>query len=133
MFPLAMTVIPERLSHIAGREPPRPPRSEPPATAPWIHVNTFELARQIVLESDAIGVAVPDQIAAEINAGLLSMLDLPLPGGYTNYGIITLAGRTLSPSAETFIEILRQIEAKITMRGRTRKAVRSRAGPGGTG
>jgi DNA-binding transcriptional LysR family regulator len=127
-FPLAMTVLPERLRHIADREAPRPSRGGAKSALPWIHVNTFELARQIVLESDAIGVAVPDQIASEISQGLLKMLGVPLPGAYTNYGIITLAGRTLSPSAESFTAILRGVEAKITsMRRKSRERTRPRA------
>ncbi len=114
-YPLAMTVLPQRLQHVAMRKREAAARRENAGhTMPWIYVNTFDLARQIVLESNAIGLAVPDQIADEISAGLLVTIDVDVPGLHTNYGIVTLAGRTLSPSAESFMQILRDIEATIT-------------------
>ncbi|HSN73113.1 MAG TPA: LysR family transcriptional regulator [Steroidobacteraceae bacterium] len=109
-YPVATTVLPQRLEHLATKRR----LQEADRVFPWIHVNTFDLARQIVIESDAIGLAVVDQIDDEVAAGLLVSLNVELPGMYSNYGIIRLAGRTLSPAAAAFIEILRDVEARIT-------------------
>jgi len=128
-FPLAATVLPHRLRHVAARRRSSTAKAaKEGSTLPWIHVNTFDLARQIVLESDAIGLAVPDQIADSVEAGVLVLLDTDVAGLNTNYGIIRLGGRTLSPSAEAFLEILRDVEASVTLaRSRARSSARSRA------
>ena len=129
-YPMAMTILPTRLQNVGGRKRSAPKRRQDGDRAlPWIHVNTFDLAKQIVVESDAIGLAVPDQIAKEVKAGVLAILDIDVAGLHTNYGIITLAGRTLAPAAETFMQILREVEAAIVARTSARPAGRrSRAG-----
>jgi DNA-binding transcriptional LysR family regulator len=119
-YPLAMTLLPERLKHVALRK--REGRAEiarKDGVLPWINVNTFDLARQIVLESDAIGLATPGQIADDLAAGRLTILDVDIPGIHSNYGIVTLAGRTPSPAAEAFMEILRGIEAAVASANET--------------
>jgi DNA-binding transcriptional LysR family regulator len=118
-YPLAMTLLPPRLRHVVMRKRDSTARQrDHERSVPWIHVNTFELARQIVLESDAIGLALPRQIADEVAAGLLAMLAVEVPNLHTNYGIVRLAGRTLSPAAAEFIRVLREVEATVTERGR---------------
>jgi len=116
VFPLVATSLPERLEHLLQRRGSDtvPDRRRPDATLrSQIEVNSFELIRRIVLESDAVGLAATSQISADVQAGRLLALDLRLPGLESNYGIITLAGRTPSPAAEAFIEILRQVEADL--------------------
>ena len=66
-----------------------------------------------MLESDAVGLATAAQIAADVRSGVLLALDLQVPGLESNYGVIMLGGRTLSPAAEAFVEILRQVEADL--------------------
>ena len=91
-------------------------RSHLPAgvTAPEIRVSTFTLAVRIVIGSDAIGGAVPSQIKDSVARGELLTLPLDLPWLKTGYGIIRLANRTPSPAAMAFIEILREVEARIS-------------------
>lgn len=115
-FPLVATPIPGRLHHLlggagSGAVPGRPPRDATPR--PQIEVNTFELIRRIVLDSDAVGLAAAAQISGDRQAGLLVALDLRVPGLETNYGVITLAGRTPSPAAAAFVEILQQMENEL--------------------
>jgi DNA-binding transcriptional LysR family regulator len=88
-------------------------RAQNSARRPRIQVNNFELIRRIVLESDAVGLATASQISDDVQAGLLQTLDLLVPGLESNYGVIILAGRTPSPAAEAFVEILRQVEAEV--------------------
>jgi DNA-binding transcriptional LysR family regulator len=114
-YPLVGTVIPTRLDALAAKDD-KGLRSNLPegATAPEIRVSIFALARQIVMESDAIGGAVPSQIEDAVARGQLVSLPLDLPWLKTNYGIIRLANRTPGSAAVTFMEILREVEAEIT-------------------
>lgn len=115
-FPLVATPVPARLHHIvraatAAGMSPADPREDAPR--PRIQVNSFELIRRIVLESDAVGLATASQISVDVRAGILQTLDLAVPGLESNYGVIMLAGRTPSPAAEAFVATLRQVEAEL--------------------
>jgi DNA-binding transcriptional LysR family regulator len=115
-FPLVATPLPERVWHLLRRAGPgavASHRAQGSAPRPPIQVNSFELIRRIVLESDAVGLATASQISDDVQAGLLQTLDLVVPGLESNYGVIILAGRTPSPAAEAFVEILRQVEAEV--------------------
>jgi DNA-binding transcriptional LysR family regulator len=82
-------------------------------TTPHIRVETPYLARAVVRESDAIGVALPTQIEHDIALGDVVMLSLRLPWLKTRYGILRLARRTLSPAAIEFLQVLREVEQAI--------------------
>jgi DNA-binding transcriptional LysR family regulator len=113
-YSLVGTALPPQLSALAAKDK-RGMRTSLPAgvTAPEIRVDTFALARRIVMESDAVGGAVPSQIQDPVARGELVMLPLDLPWLETAYGIIRLANRTSSPAATAFMEILREVEAGI--------------------
>ncbi len=113
-FPLVGTALPPQLAALAAKEG-KGMRANLPAgvTAPEIRVDTFPLARRIVMESDAIGGAVPSQIEDSVARGEVVTLPLDLPWLKTGYGIIRLANRTPSPAAESFMQILREVEAGI--------------------
>jgi len=113
-FPLVGTALPPQLAALAASNN-RGLRSNLPEgiTAPEIRVGTFALARRIVMESDAVGGAVPSQIEDAVARGQLVRLTLDLPWLKTNYGIIRLANRTPGPAAMAFMEILRKVEAEI--------------------
>lgn len=109
-YPFASTSLPERIERAltAGLQRPGPGVRH--------RVDTFDLIRHLVLESDAVAGAIPSMIAPDIAAGNLAVLPLQLPGLYTAYGIIRLARRSPSPAAPAFIEVLRQVEAEIAAR-----------------
>jgi len=113
-YPLVATSLPPRLDSLAARDR-RGLRSTLPegTTAPEIRVDTFALVLPVVLQSDAIGGAAPSQIRSELDRGEVLMLPLDLPWLRTRYGIIRLANRTPSPAAESFMQILREVEAGI--------------------
>jgi DNA-binding transcriptional LysR family regulator len=67
----------------------------------------------VVLESDAVSVALPRQIEADLALGRLVLLPLDLPWLTTAYGIIRLAHRTPSPAAVEFLELLREVEGAL--------------------
>lgn len=113
-FPLVGTSLPPRLDELSARDK-RGLRATLPegTTAPEIRVDTFALVMPIVLESNAIGGASPSRLRAFLERGEITLLPLDLPWLTTNYGIIRLANRSPSPAAAAFIEILREVEARI--------------------
>jgi DNA-binding transcriptional LysR family regulator len=114
-FPLVSTALPPRLAQLAAKDRKGTGAALPAGTTvPEIRVDTFALARRIVMESDAVGGAVPSQIQDSVARGDLVMLPLDLPWFKTGYGIIRLANRTPSPAATVFMEILRDVEARIS-------------------
>jgi len=96
-FPLVAPSLPERLSLLAKAH----------------RVDTFRLVREIVISSDAVGMATASQLAPDEREGLLRRLPLTLPWLYTNYGFVQLKGRTPSPAALAFMDKVREVEAAL--------------------
>jgi DNA-binding transcriptional LysR family regulator len=113
-YPLVGTALPPQLAALAAKDR-KGMRANLPSgvTAPEIRVATFALARRIVMQSDAVGGAVPSQIQDSVARGELVRLPLDLPWLETAYGILRLANRTPSPAATAFMEILREVEGGI--------------------
>jgi DNA-binding transcriptional LysR family regulator len=99
-FPLVSTALPARVGAL-------------PTT---IRVDTFSLLRDIVLHSDAIGLAATIQVATDERAGRLQSLPLTMPSLHTAYGFIRLRARTPSPATLAFMETLREVEAGLELR-----------------
>jgi DNA-binding transcriptional LysR family regulator len=78
---------------------------------PRILVQTFH--KRVVLASPAIGAAIPSQIEPELKEGILTVLPVEASWLRANYGFITRRGRTLSPVATAFVEIVREVEKGI--------------------
>jgi len=113
-YPLVAPSLPARLAQLTDSKNSRTPYGLPATVAaPEIRVGTFDLARRIIMESDAVGIALVTQIAGEVALGKLVALPLELPWLKTNFGIIRLANRTPAPAAVAFMAILREIESGI--------------------
>jgi DNA-binding transcriptional LysR family regulator len=80
---------------------------------PTIYVNSLAAARQIACGSDVLAAGVAAMLAADVAAGRLERLNFQVADLQTRYGIITLRGRTPSPSATKFIALLRAVEAEV--------------------
>jgi DNA-binding transcriptional LysR family regulator len=80
---------------------------------PGILVNSLIVARRIASGSDALVPGIAGMLDADVEAGRLVKLNFQLADLQTRYGIITLKGRTPSPSAAKFIALLRAAEAEI--------------------
>jgi DNA-binding transcriptional LysR family regulator len=87
-----------------------------PLAASAIRADTFQLAKSVVLESDAVGLAIPTMIEAELRDGGLVLLSFEAPWLMTNYGFIRLADRTPSPAALAMIDTVREVEDEIRAR-----------------
>ncbi|MEJ2515294.1 MAG: LysR family transcriptional regulator [Gammaproteobacteria bacterium] len=96
-FPLAASSLPERMEQLS----------------PAIRVDTFDLIRSLVLESNALGLALTSQITDDLQAGRLVCLPVDAPWLHTKYGFIRLKNRTPSPAAVAFMDMVRSIEQEI--------------------
>ncbi len=110
-FPFASPTIPARLAHVIGRWPSDDSLAETgEITAIEMHTPSVQMIRQVVRQSDAVGLALPAQLRSDVARGDFVELDVDGPAAYTNYGIIRLAHRTLSPAAELFVGLLLEVE-----------------------
>jgi DNA-binding transcriptional LysR family regulator len=80
---------------------------------PAVHVNSLSLARRIAQESDALFPATAEMLAADLAAKKLVTLSFRAPELRTEYGLITLADRSLAPVTSAFLDVLRKVEAGI--------------------
>lgn len=96
-YPWASPMLPERM--------PKSPRI--------IRADTFQLAKNVVMASDALGLALPSMIDTELRDGRLALLAVNAPWLMTNYGIVRLADRTPAPAALELMAAIRAVEAEI--------------------
>jgi DNA-binding transcriptional LysR family regulator len=110
---------------VGVRLPPRimapPPKGVPgfsidPATGdvtPHITMTSVAASRAVVKRTDGIGIAAPVQIADDVRQGTLAILDVDAGDLRTRYGITCLRERNLSPGAQAFLTVLREVEAEL--------------------
>jgi DNA-binding transcriptional LysR family regulator len=112
-FPFAGTRMPRRVAERflqiarAGAIDPDSGDYLPP-----IKVDSIRVAKDVVMQSDAVGAAPLSMIAPEVRSGHLVALPLRLPWMSTGYGFVYLRDRMLSPAAEAFMAEVRSVEAE---------------------
>jgi DNA-binding transcriptional LysR family regulator len=77
---------------------------------PRVECSSVSTAKRIVAAGDGIGVGTLSMISNEIREGVLAPIPLKVPGLETAYSIFTLSGRTLSPVAQAFVDIVRAVD-----------------------
>jgi len=110
-YPWVAPSLPERMNPFLFEG--RPFGFQDPSTgrfAPQIRVATFSDMREIVIAGSGLSAALPSQIKRELAEGVCVLLPIELPWLALNYGFITRRGRTLSPSASIFMDLVREIE-----------------------
>jgi DNA-binding transcriptional LysR family regulator len=80
---------------------------------PRVVVDTVSAAKDVVLASDALAVALPTMIEHELNTCRCVLLPVELAWMRLNYGFIWKRGRTPSPAAVAFMQIVHTIEKDI--------------------
>lgn len=78
---------------------------------PPVKVDSIQLAKEVVLHSDAVGAAPLAMLAADIRSGRLLPLPLRANWLHTRYGFAYLRERQLSPAAQAFIAEVRTVES----------------------
>jgi DNA-binding transcriptional LysR family regulator len=85
---------------------------------PTVEVDDLATARAVVQSSDAFGAATPVQIEPWLRGGELAVLAYRKPWLRLEYGFIYLEDRMLSPAAEVFMALVREIEVEVAARNR---------------
>lgn len=80
---------------------------------PPVRADTLQMAKQVVMASDAVGAAPMILIAREVEAGQLAALSWSASWLRLHYGFLYRRDRMLSPAAEAFIAEVRAVEARI--------------------
>lgn len=80
--------------------------------SPAIEVNSFEAARRIVRQTDALFPATALMMATDLAAGHVATLDFDTPVLRSTPTNVRLSARTLPPAAERFVAIAKLIEAE---------------------
>lgn len=80
---------------------------------PTIEVDNLTSARLVVAGSDAFGMATPVQIEDSLRSGEFRVLDFHQPWMELDYGFIYLRHRMLSPAAQAYMEIVRDIDGEM--------------------
>lgn len=83
-----------------------------------VEVDDLATARAVVRGSDAFGAATPVQIEPWLRSGELAVLAYRKPWLRLEYGFIHLEDRMLSPAAEVFMALVREIEVEVAARNR---------------
>lgn len=113
-YPFAGTTLPPEIgAHLDVTDQPFGSVRNDGVFVPRVRVDTFRLARQIVLQTEAVGIATAPQIAEDLRLGRLRTIPLVLPWLRSSFAIVRLAERTPSPAEEAFCRILREVEAEV--------------------
>jgi DNA-binding transcriptional LysR family regulator len=79
---------------------------------PRIATTSLQAMRELVQRTDGIGLCPPSEVRPDVLAGRLALLDTDFEIPHTEYGMVWLKGRSLSPAARAFMAILREVEAE---------------------
>jgi len=115
-YPLTLVRIPPRM---AGRFPGKG-KIDPDTgdMIPSLEVDELTTARAAVLESDAFGTMTPLQIEPWLRSGEFEILPYKAPWLKLEYGFIYLRQRLLTPAAEAYMQLVRDIEKEKLQRNR---------------
>ena len=79
---------------------------------PRLSTTSMATARAVVRGTDGIGLATFAQLHDDLQLGRLVRLDVDWPGIATDYGLVTLRGRTASAAAAALAALIREVEAE---------------------
>lgn len=113
-FPVVLMKVPGRVApHFPGKLFPEKNTAN---MIPSVEIGDITLSRQIVTESDAYSAATPLQIKNELEKGIFSVIPFKAPELFLNYGFMYLRDRALSPAAERYMDLVREIEHEVDER-----------------
>ena len=100
---------------------------------PRIATTSFAAARAIIKRTDGIGIAAPAQLADDVRRGELAILRADASTIRSGYGIAQLRGRSLSPGAQAFVAVLKEVEAEVSAGAAGRARPHRQAVPAASG
>jgi len=131
VFPVVAPRLPQRIAgHVAKSMPHAKVDRETGDLTPNLMLDTFSVARNVVLAGDAIGIAPYPAIEADVRAKRLALIRYDAPWMHLSYGLFYTRKRALSRVAQLFVTQLRQVESAIQaseQRALARISVKKRA------
>src|SRR5512141_842518 len=141
VFPLVAPRLPQRIAvHVSKSMPNARVDRETGDLTPGLMVDSYSVARSVVLAGDAVGIAPWSAIESDVRAERLAPIRFEAPWMHLSYGLFYPRKKALSRVAQLFVTQLRQVEAdiqareqrslaRLTGRKRTRKSTRKAASP----
>ena len=84
-----------------------------PKTVPSIACESMTMMRNIAQESDAVAMLPLKVLLADLKTKAMAILPVALPVLSTEFGIVRLARRSLSPLGELFVRTLLEVDAEV--------------------
>lgn len=112
-YPLIMTRLPRRALDSIAETCGIQNYPEWLKKLPIIKCDYLKIGKDVVAASNAVSFILLPMIERELISGEFLLLPVDFPECKTHYGIVQKRGRSLSPAAEAFINILREVDAEI--------------------
>jgi len=80
---------------------------------PTIACDSIAMMKTIVAGTDAVSVLPLSTVTAEVLSGQFAILPLVESWFHSEFGVVRLAHRSLSPVGETFVRVLQEVDAKL--------------------
>jgi DNA-binding transcriptional LysR family regulator len=97
---------------------------------PSITTTSIATARAIIKRTNGIGIAAPVQLAEDLRAGAVAIIDAGAGVLQSSYGVACLRGKVLSPGAQAFVSTLKAVEAEIQSNASgAKRSARAAGGP----
>jgi len=134
VFPLVSPRLPQRMAvHVGKAATHARIERESGDLTPSVMVDSFAVARNVVLAGDAVGIAPLGALTHELRAKQVALLPFAAPWLQLSYGVFYTRKRPLSRVAQLFMTQLRQVEvlvqtseqralARLDGRGRPRRS-----------
>lgn len=117
VFPLVSSRLPQRIAgHVAKSAPNARVDRESGDLTPGLMLDAFAVARNVVLNGDAVGLAPYSALEPDLRAKRLALVRFDAPWMHLSYGLFYPRKRSLSRVAQLFVTQLRQVEAAIQAR-----------------
>ena len=117
VFPVVAPRLPQRIGgHIVKSLPQARIDRETGDLLPNLLLDTFAVARNLVLAGDAVGLAPLGALESDLRTRRLALVAFSAPWLNLNYGLFYPRKRSLSRVAQLFMTQLRQVEAVIQAR-----------------
>lgn len=117
VFPLVAPRLPQRIAvHVAKTVANARVDRETGDLTPGLMLDSFAVARNVVLHGDAVGLAPYSAIETDLRAKRVSLIKFDAPWMHLSYGLFYPRKRALSRVAQLFVTQLRQVETTIQAR-----------------
>ncbi len=117
VFPLVASRLPQRIAaHVAKSMPLAKVDVDTGDLLPSLMLDSFSVAKAVVLAGDAIGIAPLTAIEPELRSRKLALVRFDAPWLHLSYGLFYPRKQALSRAAQLFVTQLRQVETTLQVR-----------------